>query len=144
MAVNKEKVTWVKHWCDKTFSFKTTRDPGFRFANGEFSLIGAGAVVTKDVRIGLKYQARETHIIGNTSDGSTFDLHAKALNPSHQNDKTIILSQPLGEIFLSSNQKFNFSSFLFIKFFIPSFFNNSPFFSEETIGKGFAPAKLHN
>jgi len=40
MAVNKEKVTWVKHWCDKTFSFKTTRDPGFRFANGEFSLIG--------------------------------------------------------------------------------------------------------
>ena len=67
-------------------------------------------VVTKDVRIGLKYQARETHITGNTYDGGTFDFHAKALNPSHQNDKTVILSKPLGEISLSSEQKFNFSS----------------------------------
>ena len=46
-------------------------------------------VITKDVRIGLKFQARDTHIIGNTSDGGTFDFHAKALNPSHQNDKTV-------------------------------------------------------
>ena len=67
-------------------------------------------VVTKDVRIGLKYQARDTHITGNTSDGGTFDFHAKALNPSHQNDKTIILSKPLGEISFSSEQSFNFSS----------------------------------
>ena len=68
------------------------------------------SVVTKDVRIGLKYQARETHITGNTYDGGTFDFHAKALNPSHQNDKTVILSKPLGEISFSSEQKFNFSS----------------------------------
>ena len=68
------------------------------------------SVVTKDVRIGLKYQARETHITGNTYDGGTFDFHAKALNPSHQNDKTVILSKPLGEISLSSEQKFKFSS----------------------------------
>ncbi len=68
------------------------------------------SVVTKDVRIGLKYQARETHITGNTSDGGSFDFHAKALNPSHQNDKTVILSKPLGEISFSSDQKFNFSS----------------------------------
>jgi hypothetical protein len=68
------------------------------------------SVVTKDVRIGLKYQARETHITGNTSDGGTFDFHAKALNPSHQNDKTVILSKPLGEISFSRDQKFNFSS----------------------------------
>ena len=67
-------------------------------------------VVTKDVRIGLKYQARDTHITGNTSDGGTFDFHAKALNPSHQNDKTVILSKPLGEISFSSEQRFNFSS----------------------------------
>ena len=67
-------------------------------------------VVTKDVRIGLKYQARETHITGNISDGGTFDFHAKALNPSHKNDKTVILSNPLGEISFSGDQKFNFSS----------------------------------
>ena len=58
-------------------------------------------VITKDVRIGLKYQARDAHIIGNTSDGGTFDFHAKALNPSHQNEKTVILSNPLGKISFS-------------------------------------------
>ena len=68
------------------------------------------SVVTKDVRIGLKYQARDTHITGNTPDGGTFDFHAKALNPSHQNDKIVILSKPLGEISFSSDQRFNFSS----------------------------------
>jgi len=67
-------------------------------------------VITKDVRIGLKYQARDTHITGNTSDGGSFDFHAKALNPSHQNDKTVILSKPLGAISFSSEQRFNFSS----------------------------------
>ena len=68
------------------------------------------SVVTNDVRIGLKYQARDTHITGNTSDGGSFDFHAKALNPSHQNDKTVILSQPLGKIYFSSDHEFNFSS----------------------------------
>ncbi len=68
------------------------------------------SVVTNDVRIGLKYQARDTHITGNTSDGGSFDFHAKALNPSHQNDKTVILSHPLGKISFSSDHEFNFSS----------------------------------
>ena len=68
------------------------------------------SVVTNDVRIGLKYQASDTHITGNTSDGGSFDFHAKALNPSHQNDKTVILSQPLGKISFSSDHEFNFSS----------------------------------
>ena len=36
----KEKVTWVHHWGDKTFSFKTTRNQGFRFNAGEFAMIG--------------------------------------------------------------------------------------------------------
>ena len=67
-------------------------------------------VITKDVRIGLKFQARDAHIIGNTSDGGTFDFHAKALNPSHQNDHTVILSKPLGKISFSSEQSFDFSS----------------------------------
>ena len=40
MALLKETVTEVKHWSDKTFTFKTTRDPGFRFNNGEFTMMG--------------------------------------------------------------------------------------------------------
>ena len=35
-----EKVTWVHHWSDRTFSFKTTRSNTFRFHAGEFAMIG--------------------------------------------------------------------------------------------------------
>lgn len=35
-----EKVTWVRHWTDELFSFRTTRDPGFRFENGQFVMLG--------------------------------------------------------------------------------------------------------
>lgn len=35
-----EKVTWVHHWSDRTFSFKCTRNTAFRFTAGEFAMIG--------------------------------------------------------------------------------------------------------
>ena len=38
--LNVEKVLEVHHWNDTLFSFKTTRDPGFRFENGHFTMIG--------------------------------------------------------------------------------------------------------
>lgn len=36
----KETVTSVHHWNDTLFSFKTSRDPAFRFKNGHFVMIG--------------------------------------------------------------------------------------------------------
>lgn len=36
----KEQVTSVHHWNDTLFSFKTSRDPSFRFKNGHFIMIG--------------------------------------------------------------------------------------------------------
>ena len=35
-----ETVTSVHHWTDTLFSFTATRDPGFRFLNGQFTMIG--------------------------------------------------------------------------------------------------------
>ena len=35
-----ETVLSVHHWNDTLFSFRTTRDPGFRFKNGHFTMIG--------------------------------------------------------------------------------------------------------
>ena len=35
-----ERVLSVHHWNDSLFSFKTTRDPGLRFRNGQFVMIG--------------------------------------------------------------------------------------------------------
>ncbi len=38
--MNTETVTSVRHWNDTLFSFTTSRDPGFRFKNGHFTMIG--------------------------------------------------------------------------------------------------------
>lgn len=38
-----ERVLSVHHWNDNLFSFKTTRDPGLRFENGQFVMIGLQA-----------------------------------------------------------------------------------------------------
>jgi ferredoxin--NADP+ reductase len=38
--LNQERVLSVHHWNDSLFSFKTTRNPGFRFRNGHFVMMG--------------------------------------------------------------------------------------------------------
>lgn len=35
-----ETVVDVRHWTDTLFSFRTTRDPGFRFSSGQFTMMG--------------------------------------------------------------------------------------------------------
>jgi ferredoxin/flavodoxin---NADP+ reductase len=37
---NQETVLSVHHWTDRLFSFKTTRNPSFRFQNGQFTMMG--------------------------------------------------------------------------------------------------------
>jgi ferredoxin/flavodoxin---NADP+ reductase len=39
-TVFNERVLSVKHWTESLFSFSTTRDPSFRFLNGQFTMIG--------------------------------------------------------------------------------------------------------
>lgn len=39
-AISTERVINVHHWNDTLFSFRTTRDPGLRFENGHFVMMG--------------------------------------------------------------------------------------------------------
>lgn len=39
-AIARERVLTVHHWTDTLFSFTCTRDPSFRFTNGQFAMIG--------------------------------------------------------------------------------------------------------
>ena len=39
-AFYQERVIDVQHWTDTLFSFSTTRHPGFRFQNGQFTMMG--------------------------------------------------------------------------------------------------------
>ena len=40
MSIMTERVTHVHHWNENLFSFRTTRDPGYRFKNGHFTMVG--------------------------------------------------------------------------------------------------------
>ena len=42
---NHESVLSVHHWTDNLFSFTTTRDPSFRFRNGEFTMFTTGTAM---------------------------------------------------------------------------------------------------
>src|SRR3954463_3503204 len=42
-----ETVTWVQHWTSTLFSFRTTRDPSFRFQSGQFVMVGLMTVNDK-------------------------------------------------------------------------------------------------
>jgi len=35
-----ERVTWLRHWTPSLFSLRTTRNPGLRFASGQFVMLG--------------------------------------------------------------------------------------------------------
>ncbi len=35
-----ETVTWVRHWTESLFSFRTTRSPDLKFASGQFVMVG--------------------------------------------------------------------------------------------------------
>lgn len=39
-AFTEETILTVRHWTDSLFSFTATRSPSFRFANGQFAMIG--------------------------------------------------------------------------------------------------------
>lgn len=39
-AFHGETVTWVQHWTESLFSFRTTRNPGLRFDSGQFVMVG--------------------------------------------------------------------------------------------------------
>src|SRR5215469_10763657 len=39
-AIGAEQVLAVEHWTDTQFTFVTTRNPGLRFASGQFVMVG--------------------------------------------------------------------------------------------------------
>jgi ferredoxin--NADP+ reductase len=39
-TINQERILSVRHWTDQLFSFTATRDPGFRFVSGQFTMVG--------------------------------------------------------------------------------------------------------
>ncbi|HEX7389912.1 MAG TPA: ferredoxin--NADP reductase [Acidiphilium sp.] len=54
-----ESVISVHHWSDTLFSFSTTRDPGFRFRSGQFTMVGLET--EEGTRISRAYSVASAH-----------------------------------------------------------------------------------
>ena len=67
-------------------------------------------ILSKDVKVGVKYQAYNARIKGFTTDGSSFDFRAKSLDPSKEDSNIIIITEPKGLVFFPNKEKVNFSA----------------------------------
>ena len=71
-------------------------------------------VISRDVKVGVKYQAYNARIKGFTADGSSFDFRAKSLDPGKKDTNTIIITKPKGLVLFPNKEKVKFSAELAI------------------------------
>ena len=83
---------------------------GIFFFSSSNKMQNSVTVISKDVRIGVKYQAYNARIKGFTSDGSSFDFRAKSLDPSKKDNNVVIITEPKGLILFPNKEKVNFSA----------------------------------
>jgi Protein of unknown function (DUF1239). len=83
---------------------------GIFFLSSSNKIQNSVTVLSKDVKVGVKYQAYNARIKGFTADGSSFDFRAKSLDPSKKESNTVVITEPKGLIFFPNKEKVNFSS----------------------------------
>jgi ferredoxin--NADP+ reductase len=93
-----EKVTWVHHWNDTLFSFKTTRGQGLTFESGQFVLIGLevdGRPLLRAYSIASPHYADELEFLSiKVADGA---LTSK-LQKIGVGDDVIVTTRPTGTL----------------------------------------------
>tara|TARA_X000001036_G_scaffold48637_1_gene38860 strand:+ start:71 stop:685 length:615 start_codon:yes stop_codon:yes gene_type:complete len=83
---------------------------GIFFFSSSKKMQNSVTVISKDVKIGVKYQGYNARIKGFTTDGSSFDFHAKSLDPSKKDINEVIITEPKGQVLFSNKEKVNFSA----------------------------------
>lgn len=94
-----ETVTSVHHWNDKLFSFRTTRDPGFRFRNGEFVMVGLddGRPVVRAYSIASPNYAEELEFLSIKVPDGRLTSRLQHIRPG---DSILISRKPTGTLVL--------------------------------------------
>ena len=99
-AFNVERVTWLRHWTPELFSLRTTRDPSFRFASGQFVMLGlevAGKPLLRAYSIASASYADELEFYSiKVKDGP---LTSRLMNIS-EGDEVLIGRKPTGTLIL--------------------------------------------
>jgi ferredoxin--NADP+ reductase len=99
-AFNVERVTWLRHWTPDLFSLRTTRDPSFRFASGQFVMLGLeveGKPLLRAYSIASAYYADELEFYSiKVKDGP---LTSRLMNIA-EGDEVLVGRKPTGTLVL--------------------------------------------
>ena len=87
---------------------------GIFFFSSSNKMQNTVTVISKDVKVGVKYQAYNARIRGFTADGSSFDFRAKSLDPSKKVSNVVIITEPEGLVLFPNKEKVKFSAKLAI------------------------------
>jgi len=92
----------VRHWTDRLFSFTTTRDPGFRFASGQFTMLGLpvdGRPLLRAYSIASSPYAPELEFFSIKVPGGALTSRLQHLRPG---DAVLIGTKPTGTLLLQN------------------------------------------
>ena len=99
-AFNVERVTHVHHWTDSLFTLRTTRDPAFRFASGQFVMLGLeveGKPLLRAYSIASAYYADELEFYSiKVADGPL----TSRLQSVVEGDEVLVGRKPTGTLVL--------------------------------------------
>ncbi|WP_101758628.1 ferredoxin--NADP reductase [Oceanicoccus sp. KOV_DT_Chl] len=101
-ALLTEQVTQVNHWTDTLFSFKTTRNSGFRFKNGHFTMIGLqqeGRPLMRAYSIASANYEDELEFFSIKVPDGPLTSKLQAIKPG---DEILISSKPTGTLILDN------------------------------------------
>ncbi|MEM7734532.1 MAG: ferredoxin--NADP reductase [Deinococcota bacterium] len=98
-----QQVLSVHHWNDRLFSFRVTRDPGFRFRNGQFVMVGLPATEVESKPVMRAYSIAspnyEEHLEFfsiKIDDGAL----TSRLQHLHEGDHVLLSTKPVGTLVL--------------------------------------------
>lgn len=101
-ALRNETVLSVHHWTDELFSFRTTRDKGFRFASGQFTMIGLkvkGKPLLRAYSIASPHYVDELEFFSIKVADGKLTSHLKNLVPG---DPVLVGAKAVGTLLLDS------------------------------------------
>jgi ferredoxin/flavodoxin---NADP+ reductase len=97
-----ERVLSVHHWTDSLFSFKTTRNPAFRFRSGEFTMIGIpvnGKPLVRAYSVASAHYADELEFFSiKVADGPL----TSRLQHLKEGDPVLVSTKPTGTLVLDN------------------------------------------
>ncbi len=95
-----ERVLSVHHWTDDYFSFRTTRDPGLRFENGQFLMVGLeidGKLVRRAYSVASANWEEELELFSIKVAGGALTSRLQHVRPG---DRVHIGRKPVGTLLL--------------------------------------------